>query len=192
MAGNRHDHHTDLDVRPDPNRPETLFEHRDVNTWAVGKFGIGLALLCILAVGILYGVFRYFEAREGGRVTEQDMSIDAGKLPPKPRLQEAPVRDLEAIRAAEDRLLNSYGWVDEQKGVARIPIARAMELLAARPPASAAGEAPPKDRVTVPTESGLGAIVQQPGGPLAAELEGARPAGAATHEAGPAPGAEKK
>jgi hypothetical protein len=76
------------------------------------------------------------------------------------------------MRAAEDKILNGYGWVDREHGVARIPIDRAIDLLAqrglpARPqnePQSAASG------VTVPTESGLGAKLQQPGGPLAGEL----------------------
>ena len=54
------------------------------------------------------------------------------QLPPEPRLQTHPIRDLRDLRAAEDAMLNSYGWVDRQAGSVRIPIARAMELLATR------------------------------------------------------------
>jgi hypothetical protein len=54
------------------------------------------------------------------------------QLPPEPRLQTRPVQDLKALHAAEDSVLNSYGWVDRQAGIVRIPIARAMELLAQR------------------------------------------------------------
>ncbi len=32
------------------------------------------------------------------------------------------------LRNAEVESLNSYGWVDQQKGIVRLPIARAMEL----------------------------------------------------------------
>jgi hypothetical protein len=32
------------------------------------------------------------------------------------------------LRAADEAILNSYGWVDEEAGVVRIPIDRAMEL----------------------------------------------------------------
>ncbi len=34
-----------------------------------------------------------------------------------------------AWRAAADRRLRSYGWVDKEKGVAHIPIDRAMEMV---------------------------------------------------------------
>ena len=36
------------------------------------------------------------------------------------------------MRAAENKILHSYGWIDEKKGVVRIPIERAMELTAQR------------------------------------------------------------
>jgi hypothetical protein len=54
------------------------------------------------------------------------------QLPPEPRLQTKPVQDLTALHAAEDSVLNSYGWIDRKAGTVRIPIARAMELLAQR------------------------------------------------------------
>ena len=57
------------------------------------------------------------------------------KLPPEPRLQGAPghevepIQELKDLRAAEDALLNSYGWVDRNAGITRIPIERAMDKL---------------------------------------------------------------
>ena len=47
----------------------------------------------------------------------------------------------------EEQTLNSYGWVDQQAGVVRIPIDRAMDLLAQRglPTRPQAGVAPPSD-----------------------------------------------
>lgn len=37
--------------------------------------------------------------------------------------------DLKALRAREDAELNSYRYIDREKGLVRIPIRRAMELL---------------------------------------------------------------
>ena len=48
---------------------------------------------------------------------------------PTPREQPDPLVDLETLRAREDAQLNSYGWVDRNAGVVRIPIDRAIELL---------------------------------------------------------------
>ena len=37
-------------------------------------------------------------------------------------------RNLADLRAAENAVVDSYGWVDASKGVVRLPIERAMEL----------------------------------------------------------------
>lgn len=37
--------------------------------------------------------------------------------------------DLRSLRAREDAELNSYGYVDREKGIVRIPIRQAMELV---------------------------------------------------------------
>jgi hypothetical protein len=44
-------------------------------------------------------------------------------------LQARPAEDLAAFRQWESEILESYGWVDREKGVVRIPIDRAMELV---------------------------------------------------------------
>jgi hypothetical protein len=51
---------------------------------------------------------------------------------PTPLLQPAPQPDRAAYFAEKRRLLDSYGWVDRQAGIARIPLDDAMRLLAAR------------------------------------------------------------
>ena len=40
--------------------------------------------------------------------------------------------EINDFRMQEEQTLNSYGWVDQQAGVVRIPIDRAMQLLAQR------------------------------------------------------------
>jgi hypothetical protein len=45
-------------------------------------------------------------------------------------LQPSPERDIAALRDEKRRVLSSYGWVDRDRGIARIPIDRAITLLA--------------------------------------------------------------
>jgi hypothetical protein len=54
------------------------------------------------------------------------------RLPPTPRVQSTPVEDLAHYRAAQDGKLASYGWIDRNSGAVRIPIERAMALVAER------------------------------------------------------------
>jgi hypothetical protein len=165
MAGSRRDRHDE--PLPDLSRPENRHEHRDVNIRAVYKFGLALTSLCLVAVALLFGLYRYFVNREGGPLAHDRTNVDASALPPAPRLQAAPIADMQDMLRAEDQILNGYGWIDQSKGVARIPIGRAIDLLAQRGvPSRPQGEAPAATNVTVPTESGLGPKVHRPGGPL--------------------------
>ncbi len=68
------------------------------------------------------------EAREGSHAIHP--LAESSELPPEPRLQETPALDLARFRAKEDETLSTYGWVDRQAGVVRIPIERAMEIVA--------------------------------------------------------------
>jgi hypothetical protein len=81
----------------------------------------------------------------------------AANTPPQPfqgttpLLQPAPQPDRAAYFAEKHRLLDSYGWVDRQAGIARIPLDEAMKLVAARgmtvsrpaPAAATPGRTPP-------------------------------------------------
>jgi hypothetical protein len=171
MAENRHDEHAAKDTPLDLSRPELRHERTDADVWAVSKFAIALLLLCITSLALVFGLFRYFESKYGGvlpRAT-QSLGLDARKLPPAPQLEITEREDLEAQRAAERQILSSNGWVDREHGIVRIPIDRAIDLLAAshlpsrqtEQPVSAAAD------VSVPTESGLGPKMQPPDGPLA-------------------------
>jgi hypothetical protein len=147
-------------------KPHAGHEESDVNVIAVGKFAVALLIMTVLAMALLVGVFKYFQAQDGGKAT----SVDPAKVFPQPQLQTTPIPDLKAIRAAEDQMLSSYGVVDPDKGVIRIPIARAMDMIVERG-LPVRKEAPPQapGNVSVPSESGLGPKMQAPGGPISGE-----------------------
>jgi hypothetical protein len=62
------------------------------------------------------------------------------------------VENLKTLREEADKALTTYGWIDKNKGVARIPIERAMELtatdLAKQKPTSAGPIATPETQAT--------------------------------------------
>jgi len=64
---------------------------------------------------------------------------------PEPRLEDNERTELAPFRYQEEQTLNSSGWVDQNAGVAHIPITKAMELIAQQglPAAPQAGTAPP-------------------------------------------------
>ena len=149
------------------NRQQAGHEESDANALAVGKFAIALVLVIIASLFLLVGLFRYFQTREGPVA----VTVDPAKVFPQPQLEKTPAVDLQHIRAAEEQLLASYGWVDRQKGVVRIPIDRAIDLLAQRGLPARPQTAVAASQATVPTESSLGPKMQPPGGPLAGGAE---------------------
>lgn len=109
---------------------ETHHEESDVNIRAILGFAFGLLVVTAAVYVFIYGLFRYFEAREGVKgVVEYPLAAGQEKrVPPEPRLQTDPRQDLSDLRAKEDEILGSYGWVDKNAGVVRIPIDQAMKL----------------------------------------------------------------
>jgi len=47
-------------------------------------------------------------------------------------LQANPAVDMQRFREQEQRKVSTYGWVDERRGIVRIPVERAMEMVAQR------------------------------------------------------------
>jgi hypothetical protein len=110
--------------------PDTAHEATDINMRAIVWFVILLAGVTLAVQGAMYGVFMVFdrmEAREDPSVSP--LAVPAGQAPTDPRLQTTPWADLKALRADESSYLHGYGWIDQQGGIARIPIEKAKALL---------------------------------------------------------------
>jgi hypothetical protein len=104
---------------------------RELDVRSVGLFGLGLGLVMVVVLAALWGLLVDWKARRTAGDPRPSPLAEANvpRLPPGPRLQPAPVKDMDELRARETSALNSYGWVDRQAGVARIPIDRAIDLL---------------------------------------------------------------
>src|SRR5881227_175038 len=78
------------------------------------------------------------------------------------------VENLKTLRDEADKALTSYAWVDKNKGVARIPIERAMELtvadLAKQKPAPAGPIATPETQATAGTGASPSPAAPAPAG----------------------------
>lgn len=127
-------------------------ETHDVSIRSIVRFGIGLAIAAaVIHVGV-WLLFRFFEryaekrdaapsALAARRPVEAPRNPE--KLFPEPRLERFPFATWDSLRREEDALLTEYGWVDRGSGAVRIPIDRAMDLIAQRGIPPATGTAPP-------------------------------------------------
>jgi hypothetical protein len=130
MAELHHPHAGGTPQEPTTDNVEVHHEESDVNIRAIFGFGAALVLVAIVVHLAIWGLFRFFDSRAAPQPAAV-YPLAAGqedRLPPEPRLQTAPREDLAALRTREDEILRTYGWVDRNGGVVRIPIERAMEL----------------------------------------------------------------
>jgi len=87
---------------------------------------LGATLIASILVVALF--FQHMEKSYPERTSEAAPVVAESDLPPLPRLQTNPLRDLQAERAVEDSHLEHYAWIDREHGIAQIPIDRAMVL----------------------------------------------------------------
>jgi len=126
------------------------YETRDVKIRPLAVFLAGLTIVGIFVYLVIFVLLRLFSgeaARQDAQLAPSSVSRPAPapgdeRLPPEPRIQANPAGDMKALREQEDAVLGTYGWVDRQAGVARIPIDVAMrqvldEGLPVRQPANA-------------------------------------------------------
>ena len=111
------------------------YETRDIKVRPLVAFSVGLAVTGVVVYLVVFVLFRLFSgeaAQEDARVAPSSASRPASapgeeRLPPEPRIQADAAADMQALRRREDAILTTYGWVDRQAGVARIPIDAAMK-----------------------------------------------------------------
>lgn len=94
-------------------------------------------VILVLSVGVfqimLGGMLKYFsDQQERNAALRPDLFDDQVGQYAGPELQDSPNRDKPEIMRAWYARLDSYGWTDPSKKVARIPIDRAITLLAER------------------------------------------------------------
>jgi hypothetical protein len=92
---------------------------------------IALAILVLVTLALMEWLMMHFAYSESGAKVRPA----GGKLPIAhefPLLDERQSQELLQTRDLAHQLLSEYTWVDRQAGVARIPIGRAMDILAQR------------------------------------------------------------
>jgi len=77
---------------------------------------------------------------------------------PAPQLQTSPLSDLEKLESAQRARIERYGWIDQSKGILRVPIQRAMEIVASKGGQALAPLAPPP---RPPTPAGVAEEVEK-------------------------------
>jgi len=145
---------------PEDHKPEEVntslgYEGSDVNVAGLVVFLAAMAIFVVVTAVVCYGVGSMINAhmnKEDGPNSKWTKTVDIrqlGDMPSNPAMQNKVAQlmqsfpsprvqvdngdeDLATLHAKEDLLLDHYTWIDESKGTVRIPIERAMELIAQR------------------------------------------------------------
>ena len=155
------------------------FETEDLSPQGVFYFMAGVAVLGVVIYFILVGMYRLLDAYDRShQLPMNPMAVKTGVDPqtmtfrditsrvdstfPKPVLEHSERTQFIEELAKQDETLASYGWVDQNNGVARIPIERAMDLLVQRGlPVLPQGGAAQPAAASKPRSSAVGAKAPQ-------------------------------
>jgi hypothetical protein len=141
------------------------FERQDLRPGTIYGFLAALAVACVVVAIVLWGVFRAMNAYDNTHQPPQNpltpaTAADTRVVPPDapnkfplPRLEKNERLEINEFLLKEEQTLDSYGWVDQKGGVVRIPIERAMELIAQRglPTTPKVGAIPPAEGTNLRT-----------------------------------------
>src|SRR5437667_10609061 len=144
------------DLRHENHHNGEGFERQDLGCRSIFAFIISVVVTGVLVYYVIWGMFHFLDAYDRKHQktispmvqAEQDTrTVAPEKIRqfPEPRLERNERTEINDFRYYEEETLNSYDWVDQSAGVARIPITRAMQLIAERglPTTPRTGKVPP-------------------------------------------------
>jgi hypothetical protein len=137
------------------------FEKEDMSPLGIFYFMAGLAIVGVVIYFILVGMYRFLDAYDRTHqapvnpmaiktgidqtMSSKEIRDKAEATFPKPVLEYSEQTQFVKELATQDETLASYDWVDQKAGIVRIPIDRAIDLVAERGlpvlPAGAVAEA---------------------------------------------------
>ncbi|HVZ59998.1 MAG TPA: hypothetical protein VG892_04355 [Terriglobales bacterium] len=142
------------------------YDRTDLGPAGIFGFLVVLAVGAVLTGALIWGFMRYY-ARMANEAVPQEVNVYRSRMPqggdpvkhfPAPQLQPDPHGDMDKFHAANEKLLNSYGWVDQGAGILHIPISRAIDIVAQKglPARAAASAQALPEKAETGTKSGRG------------------------------------
>lgn len=114
----------------DQNESSSGYEKTDANFGIIVKVGLVLILVTVFSCVAMLGMHLLLE-RVFTSLDKQAFFQHAVTDPQPPfLLQVNPSEDLKALRAYETERTQEFSWVQKTDGIARIPVHRAMQIIA--------------------------------------------------------------
>ena len=112
--------------------PPVGHETQDISPRLVAWSAIVLAVSTLMVGLAVVGFYRLLSQEHPSPELSSRIELQPRMLAPAPRLQRDPTADYEKFAAEEKARLEHYDWIDKNAGIVRIPIERAMDLIAER------------------------------------------------------------
>ena len=113
---------------PTPGNPG--YEVSDVSTPPIWKFLGYLFAVTFGSIALMYGMFVGLKSYNDSEEPEATVMEQQRSLPAGTRLQVNEPQDLKTFRTKEAKAISSYTWEDKSVNAVRIPVSRAMEIVA--------------------------------------------------------------
>jgi hypothetical protein len=136
-------HNTGQGAGAEPTHDDVSFEKRDVQASTIYKylFALGVAVLlsyfaCVFVLRLTTRVAA--ESDTPPPPVREEMGKNFEMMPPEPRLQGVPGHtsdpqaDLRQKREADAKANETAGWIDQNAGIAQIPVKDAMKIIAGK------------------------------------------------------------
>jgi hypothetical protein len=109
------------------------YERTDAHAGATIRAGFYILAVMFLTALVLVPMYRFLGRRERAEQKPAATLLKpAGAAPSFPRLVAAEPATLAEFRAQEAAFLSGWGWVEKDKGIARMPIDEAIKIVAER------------------------------------------------------------
>ena len=119
-------------VPPNPKAESLGYETEDISASMVGRILGGFAATVIVSIALLFVMLHFFHGADNADQPALTAQQSADIEPPSPHLQRDPYAELRGQHGAEEQKLAGYAWADPAHTRVRIPIDRAMALVAGR------------------------------------------------------------
>jgi len=112
--------------------PDTTTGDRDISYGALYRFVFWLVVLTAVSMALMWGASAFLkrQAEKSDPAPSPLAEANERRLPPGPRLERSPAKDLKELREREDAVLTGWAWNGADHATARIPVERALEIVA--------------------------------------------------------------
>lgn len=105
------------------------YERMDGPVRGILGFGLGLATIVLISLGLLQALFGFFQRGvEEADVPRHPLAEEVVQ-PPEPRLLADPDGYWDDYLAEQEERLSTPAWIDRDAGVVRVPVDRAIDLV---------------------------------------------------------------